>query len=126
MQPPAAAPVAWAGRGCTASRVSGHGVPCALGARWSPGSAQCGGIVVSALSPACPPGRYGAACRLECSCHNNGTCEPTTGACHCSPGFYGPACEHRESWAVPCPAGPDVATATAAFPVLAQGAPKKG
>lgn len=50
------------------------------------------------LSAACPSGRYGAACRLECSCLNNGTCEPTTGACRCSPGFYGQACEHRECW----------------------------
>lgn len=50
------------------------------------------------LSAACPAGRYGAACLLECSCHNNGTCEPATGACHCDPGFYGQACEHCESW----------------------------
>lgn len=66
----------------------------------------CDRRLTSGLPPACPLGHYGASCRLECSCHNNSTCEPTTGACHCRPGFYGPACEHRESWGGPlslCP-----------------------
>lgn len=49
---------------------------------------------------ACPAGRYGAACLLECSCQNNSTCEATTGACLCGPGFYGQACEHCE-WLSP-------------------------
>lgn len=55
---------------------------------------------VSHPCTACPAGHYGAACLLKCSCQNNGTCEPTTGACRCGPGFYGPACEHCE-WGCP-------------------------
>lgn len=95
-------------------------------------SGWCGGAAphVPALSAACPPGRYGAACRLECSCQNNGTCEPATGACRCGPGFYGQACQHRESWGGdPCPAsapatsGPTWASvAMAAVPVPPRGA----
>lgn len=55
---------------------------------------------VSYACTACPAGHYGAACLLKCSCQNNGTCEPTTGTCHCGPGFYGRACEHCE-WGCP-------------------------
>ena len=57
---------------------------------------SCSRRLTPGPSPACPAGRYGAACSLECSCHNRGACEPTSGACRCGPGFYGQACEHRE------------------------------
>lgn len=104
----AAVPVVWGGRGHTVSCVSRDS--CAVPGNWGWGAGS-GSMLgswakqgprdrpVALLRPACPPGRYGAACRLECTCQNNGTCDPTTGTCRCGPGFYGQACEHSESWA---------------------------
>lgn len=95
--------------------VWGRGSTGRLGQAGAPGPTPVplplrGGRLTLSLFPACPAGRYGAACHLECSCRNQGTCEPASGACHCGPGFYGQACEHRESWG-----GPSLALGTPAL-----------
>ena len=41
----------------------------------------------------CPHGRYGPECGLVCECGNNSTCDPTSGCCDCSPGYYGRHCD---------------------------------
>lgn len=35
----------------------------------------------------CPPGSFGAGCLQSCLCLNGGTCDGTTGRCHCPPGY---------------------------------------
>ena len=40
----------------------------------------------------CPKGRYGTGCQKECQCENGGSCDGTTGKCHCPPGFTGERC----------------------------------
>jgi hypothetical protein len=47
----------------------------------------------------CKNGSYGAGCRGKCLCHNNATCSPLTGECHCSAGWRGQFCDR------PCPDG---------------------
>lgn len=103
----------WTGRHCELGECPAAGGPRAVGWRVAPGDlngASAQGAVPRAparaqqgptppLSPACPTGRFGAACGMQCACRNNGTCEPATGTCQCGPGFYGQACEHCESWA---------------------------
>lgn len=116
-RPTAAAPAAWAGPGHAVSWVSepasrGAASLCSLeggrpGGPRRAGAREAGLVALPfrggtltrlRLSPACPAGRYGAACSLDCACHQRGPCDPATGACRCGPGFYGQACEHCESW----------------------------
>lgn len=47
----------------------------------------------------CKPGQFGAGCKGVCLCQNNSTCNATTGACICAPGWRGLRCER------PCPDG---------------------
>lgn len=49
-------------------------------------------VRVSALA-VCPPGWYGPACQLSCSCGNEGHCHPVTGTCSCAPGWTGHDCQ---------------------------------
>uniref|UniRef100_A0A8B9TZ76 Platelet endothelial aggregation receptor 1 n=1 Tax=Anas zonorhyncha TaxID=75864 RepID=A0A8B9TZ76_9AVES len=48
----------------------------------------------------CPPGSFGAGCLQSCLCLNGGTCDGTTGRCHCPPG-YTVQCDER-SWGRDC------------------------
>ena len=44
------------------------------------------------LVSACPPGRYGANCRLTCYCYGRSKCNHITGSCICPPGYHGYGC----------------------------------
>lgn len=101
-------PLGWMGPHCEHGECEGWLVP-EKEAEFG-GLGGCVGVVSQGATKnpfarpctACPAGRYGAACLLECSCQNNGSCEPTSGACLCGPGFYGQACEDSE-WGCPLP-----------------------
>lgn len=67
---------------------------------------SAGGVAASAVPQAhsrfalrvsvlavCPPGWYGPACQLSCSCGNEGHCHPVTGTCSCAPGWTGHDCQ---------------------------------
>lgn len=41
----------------------------------------------------CPQGRFGPGCIHTCNCRNKATCDPISGCCGCSSGFYGQSCE---------------------------------
>ncbi|XP_070562525.1 fibroblast growth factor receptor 2-like [Ptychodera flava] len=41
----------------------------------------------------CPADKYGYYCNLDCACQNGATCHGFNGACKCSPGWQGPACD---------------------------------
>ncbi|XP_070533228.1 uncharacterized protein [Ptychodera flava] len=41
----------------------------------------------------CPSGKYGFKCEKECICQNGASCHVFNGACKCSTGWYGPACD---------------------------------
>ncbi|XP_070562688.1 uncharacterized protein [Ptychodera flava] len=41
----------------------------------------------------CPKGRYGGKCQYECVCKNDAACHIWNGACKCSAGWGGPACD---------------------------------
>jgi len=47
---------------------------------------------------ACPPGKYGAACRQNCYCENSAECDSMTGQCHCVAGWTGTNCSESEFW----------------------------
>lgn len=52
------------------------------------GECSCtGGWTGLYCNETCPPGYYGEACMLPCSCSNGADCHPVTGACVCAPGF---------------------------------------
>ena len=53
-------------------------------------------IYLLCLIIACLPGTYGDQCEQECICEENQPCYHVTGACHCPPGYKGPACEQRK------------------------------
>src|SRR6218665_1199352 len=48
------------------------------------------------LSSACPPGRHGMNCDLQCQCQNSAECDSVTGACLCAPGWTGQGCSDRK------------------------------
>ncbi|XP_070574026.1 uncharacterized protein [Ptychodera flava] len=41
----------------------------------------------------CPSGKYGGQCDHNCYCRNGATCHTLNGACKCSPGWRGVACD---------------------------------
>ncbi|XP_077990020.1 uncharacterized protein LOC144444470 isoform X2 [Glandiceps talaboti] len=41
----------------------------------------------------CPDGKYGGRCQYDCICQNGATCHVFNGACKCSPGWRGVACD---------------------------------
>lgn len=43
----------------------------------------------------CANGRFGVNCKNVCDCNlrNSPTCDPSTGACLCAPGFKGIRCD---------------------------------
>ncbi|XP_070533125.1 uncharacterized protein [Ptychodera flava] len=41
----------------------------------------------------CPSGKYGLKSEKECICHNGASCHVFNGACKCTTGWYGPACD---------------------------------
>lgn len=41
---------------------------------------------------ACPAGTYGVNCAEECVCGENAKCDPVTGDCLCSAGWFGDQC----------------------------------
>ncbi|XP_077981278.1 insulin-like growth factor 1 receptor [Glandiceps talaboti] len=45
------------------------------------------------LAIGCPAGRYGAPCEFDCVCMNGATCHVFNGACLCTLGWQGPACD---------------------------------
>lgn len=59
-------------------------------------------VRVSALA-VCPPGWYGPACQLSCSCGNEGHCHPVTGTCSCAPGWTGHDCQRGRVPSAHCP-----------------------
>lgn len=50
-------------------------------------------IEISFLLPECSAGFYGADCQQRCLCQNGAACNKTDGACVCSSGWMGAACE---------------------------------
>lgn len=46
---------------------------------------------------ACPAGRFGQRCQMECVCENNSHCDPVSGRCSCAPGWTGPHCSKGTS-----------------------------
>ena len=46
---------------------------------------------------ACPEGRYGSQCLMQCNCENGATCNPVNGQCNCSAGWTGQTCNQRKS-----------------------------
>ncbi|XP_070573940.1 uncharacterized protein [Ptychodera flava] len=46
-----------------------------------------------AVIQGCPSGRYGLLCDKDCICQNGGICHGFNGACKCSKGWTGPACD---------------------------------
>ncbi|XP_070564417.1 uncharacterized protein [Ptychodera flava] len=46
-----------------------------------------------AVIQGCPSGRYGFLCDKDCICQNGGICHGFNGACKCSKGWTGPACD---------------------------------
>ncbi|XP_070567050.1 uncharacterized protein [Ptychodera flava] len=45
----------------------------------------------------CPDGYYGLQCEDVCICKNGAACHVLNGACKCTPGWRGPACDIRHS-----------------------------
>ncbi|XP_070563387.1 uncharacterized protein [Ptychodera flava] len=41
----------------------------------------------------CPYGRFGIKCSQQCMCKNGASCHGWNGACKCTPGWQGPACD---------------------------------
>ncbi|XP_070573901.1 uncharacterized protein [Ptychodera flava] len=41
----------------------------------------------------CPEGKYGGMCNRDCICQNGATCHIANGACKCTPGWKGVACD---------------------------------
>ncbi|XP_006811467.2 uncharacterized protein LOC102807080, partial [Saccoglossus kowalevskii] len=41
----------------------------------------------------CPDGKFGFNCQHDCICKNGATCHGLNGACACTPGWKGPACD---------------------------------
>lgn len=50
------------------------------------------------LFPACQGNRYGPGCRQICHCKNGASCDHVTGACRCTAGWRGPACQEGKLW----------------------------
>ncbi|XP_070573948.1 uncharacterized protein [Ptychodera flava] len=48
---------------------------------------------VEFVTQGCPSGRYGFFCDKDCICQNGATCHGFNGACKCSKGWTGPACD---------------------------------
>lgn len=90
---------------------SGHRPLCGAGRQrgitWTLGRGEALGDPFQPPSlTACTPGVWGPQCDKPCSCGNNSSCDPKSGACSCpsglqpphclqpcSPGRYGPACQ---------------------------------
>ncbi|CAC5396946.1 unnamed protein product [Mytilus coruscus] len=53
---------------------------------------KCQGYTGFNCSNACPSGKYGLSCSEECFCAHNAECDPVTGGCLCSAGWFGPLC----------------------------------
>ena len=51
-------------------------------------------FIFSALL-ACPRGKYGLYCKLDCECRGS-SCNPETGNCVCKAGKRGKHCKHSE------------------------------
>ncbi|KAG1679191.1 Protein draper [Nymphon striatum] len=43
----------------------------------------------------CPLQFYGEGCKERCTCHHGSACDPVTGKCTCSPGYYGEQCQFK-------------------------------
>ena len=54
-------------------------------------------LIASASVAACPPGKYGAACRQSCDCQNSAECDAKSGQCRCVAGWTGTNCADSES-----------------------------
>ncbi|XP_070548681.1 uncharacterized protein [Ptychodera flava] len=50
-------------------------------------------VKVELVTQGCPEGRYGFFCDKDCICQNGATCHGFNGACKCSNGWTGPACD---------------------------------
>ena len=47
-------------------------------------------------SSRCPFGFWGSDCRLQCQCHNKGSCDTVDGSCQCLEGWRKPNCAERK------------------------------
>ncbi|XP_070574498.1 uncharacterized protein [Ptychodera flava] len=65
-------------------------------------------VKVELVTQGCPEGRYGFFCDKECICQNGATCHGFNGACKCSNGWTGPACDMalKDIWVIPVDANP--------------------
>lgn len=68
-------------------------IPVGRGGQGSPGQGPPSHH--TALSSACPPGRYGKRC-VPCKCNNHSSCHPSDGTCSCLAGWTGPDCSEGE------------------------------
>lgn len=41
----------------------------------------------------CPSNKFGANCTEDCTCLNDGSCDPQSGQCTCGSGHFGEKCE---------------------------------
>lgn len=58
------------------------------------GKCNCNlGWMGTACDVMCPQGRFGPGCIHTCTCQNKASCDPISGCCGCTSGFYGQNCE---------------------------------
>ncbi|XP_070574496.1 uncharacterized protein [Ptychodera flava] len=57
-------------------------------------------VTTRTVNRGCPEGKYGFFCDKDCMCQNGATCHGFNGACKCSKGWTGPACDIalKEIW----------------------------
>ncbi|XP_070556236.1 uncharacterized protein [Ptychodera flava] len=58
-------------------------------------------VDLKVVSHGCPEGKYGMLCDKDCICQNGATCHGFNGACKCSKGWTGPACDMGRIWVLP-------------------------
>ncbi|XP_019643273.1 PREDICTED: receptor tyrosine-protein kinase erbB-4-like [Branchiostoma belcheri] len=58
-----------------------------------PGIRNFGSVTVDMRPIGCPPGKYGFFCDKTCICENGARCHGFNGACKCTPGWQGVACD---------------------------------